>query len=154
MCLRVSVGNDSVKTNLVEVGGLKLQHLVDAGSVDGVGSILDFLRGIIAATETSGDELLAVLVEKIEGRQVSASRDLDQLCKSVTDLSIRQSAEETKVKEGVHRSVVSTETVLVVAVVDGDLDGDRSINQTDDSGGDTDVVGVSTVCGTSETANS
>lgn len=119
---RVAVGNDSVKTNLVEVGGLKLQHLVDTVAVDLVGSITNLLRSTVTTTEASRDELLTVLVEQVEGVEVSTGGDLDQLCETVADLSIGKSAEETEVKESVHGSVVGTQTVLVVTVVDGDLD--------------------------------
>jgi len=149
----VAVGNDSVKTNLVEVGGLKLQHLVDTSAVDLVGSIANLLGSTITTTEASGDELLTVLVQQVEGVEVGTGGDLDQLCKTVANLGIGESAEEGKVKEGVHGSVVGTKTVLVVVVVDANLDGDGSINQTNDSGGHTDEVGVSAVSRTSETVN-
>lgn len=149
----MAVGNDSVKTNFVEVGGLKLQHLVDTSAVDLVGSIANLLGSTITTTEASGDELLTVLVQQVEGVEVGTGGDLDQLCETVADLSIGESAEEGKVKEGVHGSVVGTKTVLVVVVVDANLDGDGSINQTNDSGGHTDEVGVSAVSRTSETVN-
>ena len=149
----MAVGNDSVKTNFVEVGGLKLQHLVDTSAVDLVGSIANLLGSTITTTEASGDELLTVLVQQVEGVEVGTGGDLDQLCETVADLGIGESAEEGKVKEGVHGSVVGTKTVLVVVVVDANLDGDGSINQTNDSGGHTDEVGVSAVSRTSETVN-
>lgn len=149
----MAVGNDSVKTNLVEVGGLKLQHLVDTSAVDLVGSIANLLGSTITTTEASGDELLTVLVQQVEGVEVGTGGDLDQLCETVADLGIGESAEECKVKEGVHGSVVGTKTVLVVVVVDANLDGDGSINQTNDSGGHTDEVGVSAVSRTSESVN-
>jgi hypothetical protein len=44
--------------------------------------------------------------------------------------------------------MVGTKAILVVAVVDGDLDGNRGIDQTNDSGGDSNVVCVAAVCGT------
>jgi len=50
----------------------------------------------------------------------------------------------------VHWGVVRSETVLVVAVVDGDLDADTSINQANDSGGNTDEVGIPSVGGASK----
>lgn len=153
MNLRVTIGDDSVETNLVKVGGLELQHLVNTVAVDLVSGILDLLGSTITTAKASGDELLAILVEEVEGVEVSASRDLDQLCESVADLSIGKCAKEAKVKEGVHGSVVGTQTVLVVAVVDGNLDRDRGINQTNDSGGDTNEVGVSAVGSTGETVN-
>jgi hypothetical protein len=80
------------------------------------------------------------------------SRDLDQLRETVTDLSRGQSSQEREVEEGVDWCVVGAQTVLVVAVVDGDLDGDGCIDQTDDRGGDTDVVRVAAVGSTCESA--
>ena len=54
-----------------------------------------------------------------------------------------------------HGSVVGSQAVLVVAVVDGDLDADRGIDQTDDGGGDADEVCVPSVrsAGESKTAS-
>jgi hypothetical protein len=72
---------------------------------------------------------------------VAACRDLDQLSKAVSDLCLWESLEEREVEEGVHGCVVSSQTVLVVAIVDGNLDADRGIDQTDDGSGDTNVVG-------------
>lgn len=118
----MTVGNDSVKTNLVKVGCLKLQHLVDTSPVDLVGRILDLLLGTVGVAESGADELLGVLVEKVECGQVSTARNLDQLCETVPDLRSRECAEETEVEEGVLGSVVGTQAILVVAVVDGDLD--------------------------------
>lgn len=148
----MAVGNDSVKTDFVQVGGLELQHLEDTSTVDRVCSLLDLLGSTVSTTEAGTDQLLAVLVEQVESGQVGAGGDLDQLCESVSDLSLGKSAEEAEVKEGVHRSVVGTETVLVVAVVDGDLDRDGGIDQTNDGGGNTNVVGVTAVGGASKTA--
>jgi len=82
---------------------------------------------------------------------VSTGGDLDQLCESISDLSDWQGAEEAKVEEGVDWRVVCSQTILVVAVVDGNLDGDRGVDQTNDSGWYTDEVGVSAVGRTSET---
>ena len=44
-----------------------------------------------------------------------------------------------------HGGVVCTETVLVVAIVDGNLDGDTSVDEANDGGGNSDEVGVSAV---------
>lgn len=118
----MTVGNDTVETNLVKVRGLELKHLVDTSSVDLVGRILDLLLSTVGVAESSVDELLGVLVEKIECGQVSAGRDLDQLCETVPDLRSGKCAEETKVKEGVDGSVICTEAVLVVGIVNTDLD--------------------------------
>jgi hypothetical protein len=151
--IRVTVGNDSVKTDLVEVGGLELQHLVNTTTVDLVGSIANLLGSTLTATETGLNELLAVLVEQVEGVEVGTGGDLDQLCETVADLGIGKRAEESEVKEGVHGSVVGTKTVLVVGVVDTNLDRDGSVNETNNGGGDTDEVGVSAVRSTSESVN-
>lgn len=141
----MTVGNDSIETNLVEVGGLKLKHLVNTSAVDGICCVGNLLGGTIGTAEASGDELLSVLVKQVEGVEVSAGRNLNQLRETVTDLSLRESAEEGEIEESTDRGVVSTETVLVVAVVDGNLDGHRSIDQTNHRSGDTDEVGVAAV---------
>jgi len=150
----VTVGNDTVKTDLVQVWSLELQHLEDTSTVDLVCSIIDLLLGAVSTTEASADELLAVLVEQIESWEVTTSGDLDQLCESVSDLSLWKSAQEAEVEESVHWGVVGTETILVVAVVDGDLDGDGSVNETNDGGWNTDVVGVAAVGSTGESGTS
>jgi hypothetical protein len=136
----VAIGDNTVQTNLVEIGCLELQHLKDTGAVDLIRCLSDL--GIdIVATESRCDQLLAVLVKKLECGPVAAGRDLDQLCKAVSDLCFWECLEEREVEEGVHRGVVSSESVLVVAVVDGDLDADAGVDQANDGGGDTDVVG-------------
>jgi hypothetical protein len=141
----VAVGNDSVQADLVKVGCLELQHLVDAGTVDGISGFPDLLGRIVGAAESGANDLLAVLVEQVKGGKVSTRGDLDQLRESVADLRLRQSAQEGEVEEGVDGGVVSSESVLVVAVVDGNLDRNRGINQTDNSGGNSDEVGISAV---------
>lgn len=141
----MTVCDDTVETDLVKVRGLELQHLVDTSPVDLVGSILDLLLGTIGVTECGVDELLGVLVEKVECGKVSTAGDFDQLCKTVSDLRSGKCAEETEVEEGVDGSVVCTETVLVVGVVDADLDGDGSVDQANDGCGNADEVGVAAV---------
>ena len=47
-----------------------------------------------------------------------------------------------------HGSVVSTQSVLIVAVVDGNLNTNTGIDEANDSGGNTDVVGAPAVRGT------
>lgn len=141
----MTVGNDTVKTNLVEVRCLELEHLVDTSPVDLVGCLLDLLLSTVGVAESGVDELLGVLVEKVKCGQVSTAGDLDQLCETVPDLRSGECAEETEVEEGVLGCVVGTETVLVVAVVDTDLDGDGSVNQANDGGGNADEVGVAAV---------
>lgn len=118
----MTVGNDTVETNLVKVRGLELQHLVDTSPVDLVGSILNLLLSTVGVAESSVDQLLGVLVEKIECGKVSTGGDLNQFCETVPDLGGGKCAEETEVKEGVDGGVVCTKTVLVVGVVDANLD--------------------------------
>lgn len=123
----MTVSDDTVKADFVKVGCLQLQHLVDASTVDGVGSLTNLL--VVALTTKAGsDQLLAVLVKKIECGFVSTCRDLDQLGKAVSDLCLGQCLQEREIQEGVDGSVVGTQPVLVVAVVDTDLDAHTSIN--------------------------
>ena len=49
-----------------------------------------------------------------------------------------------------HWCVVGTKPVLVVAVVDGNLDADTGVDEANDCGGDTDVVGRPSVGRTSK----
>ena len=141
----MTVGNDTVETNFVKVRGLELKNLVDTSSVDLVGRILNLLLSTVGVAESGVNQLLGVLVEKVECGKVSTGRDLDQLCETVPDLRSGKCAEETEIKEGVDGSVVCTETVLVVGVVDADLDGDGSIDQANDGCGNADEVGVAAV---------
>jgi hypothetical protein len=145
----VAVGDDTVKTNLVKVGCLQLQHLVDASTVDGVSSLADFLV-VALTTEARSNQLLAVLVKKIECGLVSTCRDLDQLGKAVSDLCLGQGLQERKVQEGVDGSVVSTQPVLVVAIVNCNLDTDTGVDEANDSSRNTDEVGVPAVRSASE----
>lgn len=151
---RVTVSNNSVQTNLVQVGRLQLQHFVNTIPVDLVRSVPDFLRAVVHAAEASTNQLLAVLVQQVEGGQVSTARDLDQLSESIADLSFRKSTKESKVKEGVLRCVVGTQAVLVVAVVHGNLDRYRGVDKTNDGRRDTNVVRVASVSSTSKSARS
>ena len=64
--LRMSISNDSVKTDLVQIGRFELQHLVDSGSVDLISCLSDFDRCSISSTKAGINELLAILVEKVE----------------------------------------------------------------------------------------
>jgi hypothetical protein len=108
----VTIRNDTVQANLVEVGSLELQHLVDARAVDLIRSLLD------------------------------------QLCESVSYLPLGQSSKECEVEECVHGRMVRSETVLIVAVVNGDLDANTGINQTDDCRRNSDEVSIPPVCST------
>jgi hypothetical protein len=61
----VAVGDDTVKTDLVKVGCLELQHLVDASPVYLIRSLANLL--IVALTTKAGsNQLLAVLVQQVE----------------------------------------------------------------------------------------
>jgi hypothetical protein len=61
----VAVGDDTVKTDLVKVGCLKLQHLVDTSPVYLICSLANLL--IVALTTKAGsNQLLAVLVQQVE----------------------------------------------------------------------------------------
>jgi hypothetical protein len=148
--LRVTVGNDSVEADLMEVGRLQLQHLEDSRTVDLVCGPLEFLGCPVLATESRVDELFAILVQKVEGGQMRTTRDLDELRKPVPRLPDGKGAEEFEIEEGMYRSVVCTEAVLVVAIVHGDLDGDGCVDEADDSGRNADEVGIATVCCTGE----
>jgi hypothetical protein len=123
----MTIRNNTVKTNLVEVGCLKLQHLENTGAIYLIRS-LSYLGVDVVTTKARCDELLAVLVEKLECWPMAASRDLDQLCKAISDLCFGECLQERKVEEGVHRCVISAQSVLVVAVVDGDLDADTGVD--------------------------
>ena len=52
-----------------------------------------------------------------------------------------------------HRGVVRSKTVLVVAVIDGNFDADTGIDQTNDRSRNTDEVGISSVGSTSKSFN-
>lgn len=149
--LRVAVSDDTVKTDLVEIGSLKLQHLVDTVAAELVCGLLDISGSTVLAAETGLDELSAVLLQKLKGLQVCTCGDLDELRETISDLRLGECAEEGEIEEGLDGCVVGTETILVVAVVDADLDRDGGVNEANDGGGDTDEVGVSAVGSASET---
>lgn len=81
---------------------------------------------------------------------MSTARDLNQLCESVPDLGLRERPQESEIEECVHGSMVSSKSVLVIAIVDGNLDADACVDQANDSSGNADVVGVPSVGGTCE----
>lgn len=141
----MAVGDDAVEHDLVEVGGFEFEHLVDAGAADLVGGLLQVVRGAVCAAEAGGDEVLAVGVEEVEGGLVGAGGDLDELGEAIADLGDWEGAKEGEVKECVDGGMVGSETVLVVAIVDGNLDGDGGVDEADDGGGDADEVGVAAV---------
>ena len=108
----------------MQIGGLQLQHFIDTRPVDFVRCITNFLGRIIRAAKACLNELLAIFVKQIERVQVRAHGDFDELGKAVPDLCCRQRAKKCEIKEGVHRSVVSTQSILVVAMVHSNLDRD------------------------------
>lgn len=86
----MAVSNDSVESDLMQVGRLKLEHLKDGLSVDldwialdlqidcgscstyDVSSGADILRSAIGSTESRVDQLLAELVQEVKHLQVGA----------------------------------------------------------------------------------
>jgi hypothetical protein len=148
----VTIGDDTVQTDLVEVGCLELEHLEDTGAVYLIRCFTDLGVDVIT-TKSRCDQLLAVLVQQLERWPVTACRDLDQLSKAVSDLCLWKCLQEREVQEGVHGGVIGSEPVLVIAVVDGDLDADAGVDQADDGGWNTDVVGCSSVCCACESAD-
>ena len=49
--------------------------------------------------------------------------------------------------------MICSESVLVIAIVDSDLDRNTGIDQTNHRGWNADVVGVSSICRTCKTGN-
>lgn len=48
--------------------------------------------------------------------------------------------------------MIGTQAILVVAIVDGDLDGHRCVYQANHSGRYPDEIGIPAICGTRESA--
>lgn len=86
----VTIGNDTVQADLVKVGSLKLQHLVDARAVDLVRSLADIIACIVTTTKLRLDQLLTELIEEVKCSEVSTAGDLDQLCETVPYLALGQ----------------------------------------------------------------
>ena len=118
--------------------------------VDLIRSYANFFRSTISPSKSSVNQLFTIFVQKIEGIQVRACRDFDQLRKAVSDLSGRKGTKEGKVEERVDGRVVGTKTILIVAIVDSNLDRHRCVYQANDSRRHSDEVGVPAVRGTSE----
>lgn len=76
---------------------------------------------------------------------MSARRDLDQLGKSISDLRHWQRSKECKVEECLHWGMVSTQSVLVIAIVDGNFNRHRCVDQANNSRWDSDEVRVASV---------
>ena len=137
----------------MQVRCLQLQHLMDTLTVDLIRRIDQFFRTAIRSAETLLDQLLTVLVQQIEGSLVRACRDLDQLRETVADLCGRESSQECEIEEGVDRGVIRSEPVLVVAVVDGNFDGDRGVYQSDDCSWDSNEVRVAAISSACESVH-
>ena len=94
----MTVGNDTVQHDLVQIRCLKLQHLVDTGPADLIRHDLDTLLITIHhpldihSAKRRADEHLAVLVQQAKRLAVGARRDLDELGEAVADLGLRQRA--------------------------------------------------------------
>lgn len=71
----------------------------------------------------------------------------DQLSEPISNLGLGERLQKAEIEECLGRSMVCPQTVLVVAVVDGDLDGDGCVYQSNDGRRDADVVCVSTIGG-------
>lgn len=124
----VTVCDDTIEHDLVQVWSLKLQHLVDRFAIDLIRGLYQLSRGAVCPSKSLPNELLAVFVQEIEGIKVGAGGDLDQLGETVSYLRDRQGTEEGEIEEGVDGSVIGTQAILVIAIVDRDLDRHRSIN--------------------------
>lgn len=74
---RVSVSDDPVETDLVEIGRFELEHLKDTIAVDLICGCLDLLVLPWSAPELGRDQSLTVLVEKVECWQMGTARDLN-----------------------------------------------------------------------------
>lgn len=148
----MSVSNHPIKANLVKVRGLELQHFVDASPVDLVRCSPNLCGRAIGTTEPSLNKLFAILIQQIKCVEVCTCRDLDQFSEPVSYLSFRKCPQKAKVEERVHRGMVGTESVLVVAIVDSNLDRNGRIDETNDCRGNADIIGVSAIGGTRESA--
>ena len=164
--------DDSIQTKLVKIRSLELQHGVDTLFTDLLSGIPDILS-TCHVSETGLDQLLSMLDKQVPDLLVPNRSDLDELGETVTCLSLREGLEEREIEEGVDGCVVCSESarqyitsyvgaereecddlpVLELPVVESDLDGYTSIDQTDQSGGDSDKVGSSPVRGASETSD-
>lgn len=66
--------------------------------------------------------------------------NLDDLGKPIPDLLHGKRLQEVKVQERVHGRMIGSQTVLQLAVVEADLDGDGGIDQANERGGHTNEV--------------
>lgn len=68
----MAVGNNTVEHDLMKVGSLKLKHLIDTSSADLVRRLPDLRLCALLSSESSANQVLAVLVEQIKCVKVSA----------------------------------------------------------------------------------
>lgn len=106
----------------MEIRTFELQHLLNAALVDHVGCCTHFRRRSIGSPERSANELLAMSIKEIERMQVCTRRYLDQLRKPIANLSFGQGPQEGEVEKGLHRRMICTQAVFIVAIVDSYLD--------------------------------
>lgn len=119
---RVTEGDDSVETQLVQVRGFELEHDIDTLLLDLLGGAQEVLGSLLVAVCVL-DEVLAVLDEQVPNPLVGASRDLDQLGGTVSDLSNWEGFQEREVEVGVlglWRKEAS-ETVFSLSIADRNL---------------------------------
>ena len=103
---RMTICNDPIQSDLMQVRRLQLQHLVDPLPVDLIRRLDQLLRTPIRSAKALLNQLLAVLVQQVKGVEMRTRRDLDQLREAVADLSRGQGSQEREVEEGVDRGVV------------------------------------------------
>lgn len=73
MILRVTVCDNPIQPNFMEIGRFQLQHLVDPLTIDLVRSIANFFRSAISSAKPSLDQFLTILIQEVEGVKMGAS---------------------------------------------------------------------------------
>jgi hypothetical protein len=122
-----------------------VKHDLDSTLADLVCDLADLALSTICSAEAGLNESLAVGLKQLPCAEIRDGRDLYKLRESISDLAGGEGTKEGEVKEGHGWGVVSSKSVLQLAVVDGNLDADSGIDETDDCGGNSDEVGVSSV---------
>lgn len=82
----MAIGDDSVKHNLMQIGSLQQQHLINPRTTNLVRNLFNLRIRLIRAPKRSPDQLLAVPVQQVIRLLVGARRDLDELGEAVADL--------------------------------------------------------------------
>lgn len=145
---RVTISNDPVKHDFMEVGRLEFQHLMNARPANAISCNTNFCGCVTQPPKGRVNQILAVTVEQIKRGLVCTRRNFDKLRKSIADLSYRKCPKESEVEKCVHRCMVRSEAIFVSAIVDRHLDRDGSINEANDGRRNADIVGVATVSST------